>query len=538
MRLLPLLLAACSCPDAAPEGSDPVSAMVGEELPDFGPDLGEPLTLEIPEIFAGRPAEILVRNMEPGDGVALTAARRPFDDCSMGVCRPDGWSRTWYGLADDEGVASVILDIAGESKPLWWRAAALNGQRSDAAQAPIQPTPDVFPSETFPDADGDDVSDRTERRLGTDPSKVDTDGDGIPDGLDPRPTEADKPDTFRPDEIAASDPSRSVKDPEFHVSGRIVWQDDTAGELWVGGIDPTTGVFQPMDARGELVATAPAPMSLSRNGPEWVDTDDGAAIAFVKLVDEEPHLARATRGDDGWSVDVLDLVGVRPLGSTYGMVRYFPDPSATHPVAWTHIDGSRQGRARDGFKHGRWAPDGKTLLMLADHRRTRQIAGVDTTNGAYEFWTEDRGNKGDNFAWEAPEHPGAIAFFAATSIQGGGHELRVYLRKDGETELAHTVPVPAGWPHIVSPELLVWGDKSYILYVASRSPHPNDNSQGHIFLASAFAHDAPVFRKLSDGPAALRKDPEAFTGGDRPWVYYTAVGPEGQRLVRRCELGL
>ena len=45
----------------------------------------------------------------------------------------------------------------------------------------------IDPRAVFADADGDGLTDLTETAFGTDPRRPDTDGDGVPDGLDPAP---------------------------------------------------------------------------------------------------------------------------------------------------------------------------------------------------------------------------------------------------------------------------------------------------------------------------------------------------------------
>jgi hypothetical protein len=48
----------------------------------------------------------------------------------------------------------------------------------------------------------------------------------------------------------------------------------------------------------------------------------------------------------------------------------------------------------------------------------------------------------------------------------------------------------------------------------------------------------PRIRQVSESIERVRKDPEPYTGGQRPWVYYTAFRSDGRRVIRRCELGL
>lgn len=494
----------------------------------------------MPRLFSHRPAEILVRGAAPGEPVNLVLAKRAFESCPEGVCRPDkGMTRTWTGTAAPDGTAAIVVHLGQLRGDVWWRAASTTStKRSAPVQTTVGEAPSPLPATTFPDRDGDDLTDRTEAMLGTDPTVPDSDGDGRPDGLDPHPTTADPADPFRALERPASDPSSSLKDPEFHsASQRLTWQDDSTATVWIAGIDPDSGSFLPLHGRGEAAAQDAAPMTMSRNGPEWVDSDEGPQIAFVRTEQDKPYLARAWQTEDGtWMDETLPIAGVRPLGSTSGMVRYFPHQERQDPVAWARIDGSRHGKAPRGLLHGRWSPDGTVLMLLRDREDPRQLVGYDIETEEVTVWTEDPHDKGDNAAWAAPEAPGAVAMLAVVSRPQGGHQIGVYRREDGKTTAVRTIPTPPAWPYVVSPEVLVYGEHSYVVWLAAGSAHPNDNTKGHILLASAF--DDRVYRVVSDGPAALRKDPEAYTGGSRPWVYYSAVHPNQTRVIRRCELGL
>jgi hypothetical protein len=59
-----------------------------------------------------------------------------------------------------------------------------------------------------------------------------------------------------------------------------VWQDFDGREVWLARVDPDTGYLVPPDGRGTLLDLDVAPISVGRNGPEWVEGEDGPWVTW------------------------------------------------------------------------------------------------------------------------------------------------------------------------------------------------------------------------------------------------------------------
>ena len=121
-----------------------------------------------------------------------------------------------------------------------------------------------------------------------------------------------------------------------------------------------------------------------------------------------------------------------------------------------------------------------------------------------------------------------------------GHEVRCFERGDnigGSWQRIKLLTSPPGHPYVVSPEPMITPTGSYVVFLASKEPANNDNGDAVVWVASLAPGD-DFARRVSAGTVQVRKDPEPYQGGARPWVYYTEIAPNGRRLVRRCETGL
>ncbi len=96
-------------------------------------------------------------------------------------------------------------------------------------------------------------------------------------------------DDFIPDDISVSDTTNFMKDMEFDIQGgHLAWQDDRSGTLWVADVDPNTGAFNPINGMGTMVDLGLLPMSLTKNGPEWILGLPKAQVVYSKQLTAEP----------------------------------------------------------------------------------------------------------------------------------------------------------------------------------------------------------------------------------------------------------
>jgi hypothetical protein len=106
--------------------------------------------------------------------------------------------------------------------------------------------PRVFPSATSANADGDGFSDAQERTRGTDPRRIDTDGDGLRDDLDPEPAQGPRGTWVKTFGTAAAETTLQVlaQGDAVYVLGTSAGDidgDSVAGGPFVLAIDATTG---------------------------------------------------------------------------------------------------------------------------------------------------------------------------------------------------------------------------------------------------------------------------------------------------------
>jgi hypothetical protein len=167
-----------------------------------------------------------------------------------------------------------------------------------------------------------------------------------------------------------------------------------------------------------------------------------------------------------------------------------------------------------------------------------QVHTWDPRTGVYEQLTTTGSDKGSVFFFNSPELGGEQMFFATVADTGGAPvQMGVFRNIGGAWQRIKLLTSPPGYPYVVSPEPMITPTGSYVVFLASKEPANDDNGEAVVWVAS-LAPGSDFARRVSAGTVQVRKDPEPYQGGARPWVYYTEVEPNGRRLVRRCETGL
>jgi hypothetical protein len=399
------------------------------------------------------------------------------------------------------------------------------------------------------DTDADGAADGIEVARGLDPASPDTDGDGVDDGADPWGLGEHPADPFTPTDDVVSDPNYSLPDPEFDAQyGLMGWQETDGAVLWTADVDPASGAILPANGRGTPVDAGLAAVGVGKNGPEWVRDAAGPTLAYIKPRASTETLWAARRELGVWRAAELRgaTIGTTPYGIT-------DPPDGLGRV--TFLQGSIAD-PRSGFRELRSAASEVLLprtLGAIDTRFARDPARVWLTGSSYlsDFrttWTYDAATAAigtiedpgwhhyDGFAWVAPELGATAVVTARGRVDGEWTELAVFKETPQGWTLHHVIPTPAGRPYVVSAEPFVWGGSSWVSFVAGKYARDYAGDLGDVWLASIDPVD-PKLRRLHAQADLVRRDPEAYVGGVRPWVYFTEMRGE-TRVLHRCETGI
>lgn len=500
------------------------------------------LEWETPQLD-GELSGVLVSDVAPGANVIVVAGAR----ATSGPCPPfpgdcldiDGRLRTVLGIVQADSQGRVARRFTNRLAPGDWfvQALAFDTRMESSAVLPLR----VY--ERLSDDDGDRASNILEWYARTPLDDPDADDDGVLDAVDLWPYAPGVPSVHAADDAVVSDPTDSLPDPEFDgVGHQLVWQTRTGSEVWVADIDPQTGFISPLDGRGELVDTDVLPLAAVRNGPEWVQTDQGAMALYAKDRGSGSEIVVA-RDQAGWVPTYLGpgLGGIGSLDPGDPNPRIYYAQSGNPPLARTRylFDAASDLNFGVPLWWGRWISGGDGLIAYADDADgVPQVVVADPITGDIEQRTFSPTFKRSVFGWQAPEH-GVEAFFTTVGPPRSqvSVAMEVYLSDGAGGWVLHdTITGPPGHPFIVSPEPFVVGGQSYIAFLASKMPLNEHDGRSEVWVVD-IDPDTQWARRVSDGSVAVIKDPEPIVFGDQAFVYYSeAVGQ--RRVLHRCDVGL
>jgi hypothetical protein len=418
-------------------------------------------------------------------------------------------------------------------------------KKPKARPAP-KPTPTPEPVEDLTDADQDGVRDDFERTLSTDPTRADSDGDGVPDGVDLAPLTPGPQEVFTAQDVLVSEPGSVLPDPEFDPeTGRFAWQTFSGSNLWVGRIDPKTGDLIPPNGRGQKVDEDIGAVNVGANGPEWVSTPAGTVLTYIKKAGDGYEVWQAREIDGRWKAEALEggPPGERPYGQhvpgSAGRIIYRTPGGEGSVNVWRELDNPKEVHLlpRERSAHNtRWVLDDEHLL-LGSSPPDHPIVRHDIRTGAWTVLTTDPGVHHDPYQISAPEWGGEPVIVSLRGPETNNYpELVVYRQVDGAWTPVKIIRPPPAYPQITSPELFIWQGKTYVSFITTEWVDGPMNGVSQVWFA-AIDPASTVQRRVSDDRVGERFDPEPYMGGERPWIYYTGT-TSSRRETHRCELGL
>jgi hypothetical protein len=341
---------------------------------------------------------------------------------------------------------------------------------------------------------------------------------------------------------------RELIDAEISQSrGQFAWV-DTLGNLWLGRVDASTGLFDPPDGRGVLVdpeALSYFDFTITFNGPEWVSAAGGDQIAYTKFVAGQPReprnarlaVAKPVRGGR-WAVSVLSPNAGRfaPYASQTDndpspFITYV-DPAGVHYWRGTgRVNTERRiAPAPPSNVPIRAVRGARSVMLSLEASGFRQVHEYDIDTGAMRQLTGDAGDKAGSFMWRAPEF--GNEFVLGTVVDA---TLRIYrqLPAAGAPPLWTAVNVlqPPPGMEIYSPEVFTFGGRSYVALALGSIAN---DFPSEIWIASVDPA-RPEFRRISaDQPLRVRSDPEIFITGSGPRIDYNRSALQGTTTPKKC----
>ncbi len=345
------------------------------------------------------------------------------------------------------------------------------------------------------------------------------------------------------DDQVVSDPNGHLPDPEFDQVGFLMTWQDNNNQLWVARIDRFSGDFIPKSGKGQLVDTNLAPLTLTRNGPEWAYSQEGSQIVYTKFVNERPVLSRARWRGNRWETNSLQNSSNRmsPSGSqdlkdATPRILYKNIQTTRQKVMWREIDRPASEALvpnASGPVLGRWVQGERLIALTINASGQNQCAKYDVDTGTMTQLTFDASQKSDIYMWRAPEFNNELVFFCLSDRKS----LPIYRKIHGKWTQINTIqsPYPTR-PYLSSPEPFVYRGKSYISLMTKDSLNRSGGT-ADIWVVG-INPTAPFYRQVSAPTPMNRRDPESFITAKGAFIYYTEVTSSNRMIIHRCATGL
>lgn len=377
--------------------------------------------------------------------------------------------------------------------------------------------------------------------------------------------------SWTPADVRVGDAAWAYLDPEIAPADDTrVWMAflDDALEVWVGTVDPLTGLFRSGHGRDVRLGRASAFGTRMVNGPEWGLDAEGPAVFFTaadasgtgqiwraRPPFEAPALTQLTWSGDGTVHAVANATWdpARPTTLLTGFRGRQAGPSlrwepGTAQPFW--MDEARPGQVRPlPFPNKFHRPVPGTGLAVfaaaatAEGLEAGQVYLADLEGGTIRTLSADGGEKSAPWGFHAPELGGELLVVALVD----GTALAVYRDSSGGTgpwTRIATLGLPVGtlYTRVTSAEPVIGGrgfaGASFFTLEAQTAA---DDDSSIWLLGPGLAGRPPLARRVDGGALtgerASRRDPETLAAGPELLVYYTVTG-DGPTQLRVCRTGV
>jgi len=373
-----------------------------------------------------------------------------------------------------------------------------------------------------------------------------------------------------PDAPIVGEVNGSYIDPEFNRNTNQVVFQDIQNRVWIGDIDPETGLFKTASGRDYLMDEnislifdrPPSGKKFSTNGPEWTKDEKGDCIVYTKE-DKAGFMQQwLARLEDGKSKvtqmtnQTFDCYGNMPSrfndGKSPRISFTYNWPIWNAKCAWINNDKPEELHYIEEFDYNQmsmWSAVSADFLFVYRPKDAKlgQIARMNADTGKVDILTNDEGEKNDPGLFVSPEYGGETLLVANVDNKA----LAIYRDQkspNGFWTRIDTLTLPADAPYkfISSPESIVLknsGDGiSYFSLLARQDK--DRNSPGSIWILGSGKDSTKRLAQRIDNEAVSGKqvsviEPEPFVGKNEVYVYYNFYDPTTKEHgLRRARTGI
>jgi hypothetical protein len=321
----------------------------------------------------------------------------------------------------------------------------------------------------------------------------------------------------------------SYVDPEFlGEQHMVVFQDGSDNSLWVGKLDPVSGLFITASGKDMQVERRASPILSSMNGPEFGIDNNGWSVFFTKPESEGSSVnqiwkavwngksfetsvlttgrghqtAVASKNSTAENITLLALEGTWQSGDAVWF-------TTTHPEKTEIFIEKRPPGANAEMIPG----TSKFVTSIPDKNNIRQLYIIDSITKEKTQITSGQTDMSGAWAWVAPDFNNTPMLVAVAD----NRMLKIWqLNAGGYTDFATYTPAGSSLPKLKSPEAFVVNGRSFICF----SAHPESGKGGQIWLYEV--KGAKVERCDDGGDSGRdRLEPEPYVSGEKSYLFYS-----------------
>lgn len=327
-----------------------------------------------------------------------------------------------------------------------------------------------------------------------------------------------------------------------------VWQ-DSKGFLRLASVDPDSGDLYLFS---KIIDTNLAPRPLTKNGPEWLDSDIGMQIVYTKLQGNRFALYRARILND--LIETGPIEGGENGFSPIGSLDYEDSkPRIVYAVGYPGVSKDDiklyWQEVYDPIKKGvvsnnpggpaRWMQNSRSIVFTDKINKISQVflLNIDTNN--ISQLTYDNLQKGDGYIYKY-NNEDFLVVLEGRGYNKGFEYLSVYRKSKEKFVRFRNVRPPSSKIYFSSPQVFFFDAQPFVYFLMSDVPFPamaNGRYPTEIWVASLNPDGGDFYKKLNNSNDQLSSyaiEPEHFFLSHDVVIFYSV---KGMNMIRYAETG-